>query len=584
MNFKAFSSFDKKLLLVAITFLILFSFLLFNDHILISLVSRGSQKIAQITSVKNDVRIKYSSDFRWTPISKGAVHIGDYLFTGSKGSASIRFDDGSSIEVEENSLIVFSVSNGQSTLILKQGNLSGNTTQIRIEKSEAMVLSSLSKLPSSIKTVDTSRPIITEPPTYSKKEIPFSMEEPFLPQKNEIQIQWIYNNNATEFEVEIAKDVLFNQMEKVITTHEKKIISPHLVEGMHFIRVRAKNKTTKRWSKFVEVEILKNKQSNTTYSALEAPSYKEESRHLATSNGLFNIRWSSVKGATSYRVELSNDSKLKNSKIFVVDSNQIKINYFLNPHRFFRVTALDESNNVGIKGKTAKIILSANSPSLHPVQDKTFWSKSKDDKIPVELFQLAWDKAHLAETYLVELSTDKRFSSVKRFSVKQNKIFLNINKINAYHWRVTPFLKDNTPLSSPSVGSFKYIREYLPIAPTLLEPKDQSTVFFQTAKNISFYMLWEPIPDASSYVVEVANDSKFESLLFHQKTNKNRFLFSGTSNPMKVPPYLLSPIRQLASESPKTIYWRVRTIKGSYSSPWSKTKKATIYSGRLQRK
>ena len=114
------NSFDRKILAVAVLFLLLFSYLLVDDHLIMGWVSAQGPKVATIIKAKDDVRLKYAQDFRWTNTHRGEIHKGDSLFTGPASEVTLQLNDKSVVHIEENSLIVFNMTGDQLSFVLNQ--------------------------------------------------------------------------------------------------------------------------------------------------------------------------------------------------------------------------------------------------------------------------------------------------------------------------------------------------------------------------------------------------------------------------------------------------------------------------------
>ena len=102
-----------------------FSYFLYDDSIFFTSTEEVKNKDIGIFNIsKNDVRRKSEENFLWTPASiSDKVYLRDSIFTGDSSYATLKFSDGSTIEVKENSMITLNMTQGQIQLDLKYGDL-----------------------------------------------------------------------------------------------------------------------------------------------------------------------------------------------------------------------------------------------------------------------------------------------------------------------------------------------------------------------------------------------------------------------------------------------------------------------------
>lgn len=127
--------------------------------------------------------------------------------------------------------------------------------------------------------------------------------------------------------------------------------------------------------------------------------------------------------------------------------------------------------------------------------------------------------------------------------------------------RVRPLDSESRPLADFSeVQKVNYVYR-IPLAqPTLLEPSNNITMFFQTT-DAPFYFVWKKVQQADWYIFEVATDPEFNTKLVSQKVTDGRFLFKPTT-------------------SVGQIYWRIKAENNERESNWSQTRSIKLFSGR----
>lgn len=135
---------EKTIFLCAAISFCVFSYLLYDDSILRKKNSdHNLVAIGKVQESVDDVRLKNANNFLWAQTrSKERVHRGDSVFTGPNATATIVLDDGSTLDVRPNSLIVLNFEDNQMKLDLKFGQLIGQlseTTTLRVENKGEMM-------------------------------------------------------------------------------------------------------------------------------------------------------------------------------------------------------------------------------------------------------------------------------------------------------------------------------------------------------------------------------------------------------------------------------------------------------------
>lgn len=120
---------DRVLVAIAIALLLFFFALYLNDD-LFSYFFRLNRKfsdkpvVGEITFMSKDIRHRDSMDLSWEPaFNRQQIRQGDGVFTGAGSTAKVALNQGSVIEVGENSLVIFSQLNGMDFPDLTRGRL-----------------------------------------------------------------------------------------------------------------------------------------------------------------------------------------------------------------------------------------------------------------------------------------------------------------------------------------------------------------------------------------------------------------------------------------------------------------------------
>jgi len=260
--------------------------------------------------------------------------------------------------------------------------------------------------------------------------------------------------------------------------------------------------------------------------------------------------WNESATATSYRVQVSEQSGFMST---VVNQGNITNTSFTvsnlehSKTYYWRVNASNESGTGGWSSvrSFSTIIEKPESPILlSPV----FGSESIST-FPV----LRWDSSARAETYRLVVATDSQFTNIvlnrAELDSTQYTVVDELNEFTKYYWRVNATNIGGT--SDWSAISHFTTDQAVPPVPVLVGPADETT----NVTNAT--MLWNAVPTATGYRLQVSNNSDFSTTAVDRDDITNTF-FQATN-----------------LEKFTTYYWRVRGIsrvgQGYWSEVWSFT-------------
>jgi len=552
-----FNKKDRRLLTLAVFLLLVFSYLLIDDSLLMDLIGGHGKKVAQVIKSENDVRQKYASDFRWISVQTTPIYENDSLFTGNQSEAIVVLEDKTEIHLKENSLVTFRTVNGQLTLGLVYGQapeIKGNVNSIQLEKATT----DARKPSSSIVSI----PTITSPEPYSKRLIPLNLSGE-REQNGVMTIEWKYEKNSTQFEIQLSQTPDFSTLEHSFKSTEKMAITPDLKEGTYFTRVREviDEKSYGKWSKPIQFDITHQIPESLPTPELitKELNLKYEDKNVPT------IEWKASEGATDYIIEVSTNDKFE--RPFQYKSGQTKFTLKEKQPGFyqFRVTA---HNQLGIQSRpseTGVMNIRTNAPILSQVPPKKYIAKNKKDRPAPTRFNLKWSEVPNSESYLIEISPDENFQNPKRYQARSPASIAEIPTTGKYHWRVRSLSSTGQPISDFSQASnILYTFESPLQPPTLKEPLDQMTLFFQKKRGNPFYLEWAKAPHASHYSFEIAKDPDFKNIVLKKQVSSARYLLNETLPPGE-------------------LYWRVRSEAPERISEWSQPRKMNVFGGRTAR-
>ncbi len=554
------NSFDRKILSVAVFFLLLFGYLLYDDHMLMTWVASHGARVAEVSQTREDVRLKYAQDFRWNNDFHGEVHTGDTIFTGPKSEATIKLEDGSVIKIEENTMIVFNTNTTDKKvqIILKQGHVRGDLANIKVEnQTDQQAPAEETKV-----VVEEPRPVIRFPRSYMKKELHVDPDGTSQEDAT-VTVRWTFDKPKAQFEFQIASDNEFNQIEKTEVVGELSLQTPALTEGSHFVRVResAADPSKARWSKVSQIEIAYIRPKQTL--ALTAPIYKSDRfQQYVNDQKPVLLEWKPVANAKSYVVQVSADPKMKDAKTFTTEPTNFSLKDLSIGVSYFWVAAIGAEKEIGPHGVIGEINTLVRPPKLAETADKRYWAKTGTEDCPPTDFINRWEKIPQVEKYQIEVSNTASFSNALKYEVPASETNVKIEKPGKYFWRVQPLAHDGTPLSGFSVASsFKYFFDHPLATPALIEPAENMTLFFQKKMDTPFFLTWKSSKDTRHYLIEIATDAAFKNTVLSTTSKTNKYLVT-EALPMG------------------DLFWRVRAINGEHVSDWSASRKMNIFAGR----
>lgn len=253
--------------------------------------------------------------------------------------------------------------------------------------------------------------------------------------------------------------------------------------------------------------------------------------------------WLSASGAVTYEVQVGpqSDPNLEywSDETFNLVLTPVNAAAFPNEPLYWRVRGLEGDGTPGTWSERV------NFDKIIPPPPQA----SPPNHAGLAVPSMSWQPIQGAVTYKVELSTDPTFNMVDESYRTYNTSLTPEDAIEhqTFFWRVTGIDSDGHE-GTPSVARFFVKR--IP-APILLSPVENSTAYQPTFS-------WQVAAGATSYKVELSNDSTFNSI-DHTYTTYN---------------LSLTPLDAIA---PEIWYWRVRGVDarshdGTPSAPWSFTK------------
>ncbi|WP_157370291.1 fibronectin type III domain-containing protein [Aquiflexum balticum] len=362
-----------------------------------------------------------------------------------------------------------------------------------------------------------------------------------------ISLKWTKPENAEVYRVQIAKDEAFTRKQFDLYNIPTETFDINNLEAgtTFYWRVNASNEGgSSDFSETWKFETLKGPTAPNLVSPADGQPNMDTSVRL---------EWETVIGADSYRLHVSDT---RDFSVRIIDQANISENLFSLQNLeegkiyYWRVRSSNKAGNSiysNIWSFTTKISLIApTTPELvSPIQSAT---------VNATNVAFEWKAVNTAEKYQIQVSKFSNFSQeivVNNNGVTGNKINIaTLEPDQVYFWRVRAI---NASGSSPYSAVWLVKTEPLPplASPLLVSPANRIMV-----DTTSIAFVWEMVPEADNYQLEVSKDSTFQEGLMQYKE------LSYTN-------YILDSL-----ESGEKYFWRVQANgkrPSSQSETWSFT-------------
>jgi serine protease AprX len=349
---------------------------------------------------------------------------------------------------------------------------------------------------------------------------------------------WSPVSGATSYRIQVDNNSGFTSPE-IDTTSASSDYTPTsaLSPGTYYWRVLSSSSCgDSSWSA---------RRSFTILSEPSTPSLMSPSDGSGTCDATPAFDWSSVSGATSYRIQVDNDSGFASPEI---DTTSASFDYTptsaLSPGTYYwRVQASNSCGDGSWSESSSFTILSKPStPSLMSPSD----GSGTCGTTPA----FDWSSVSGATSYRIQVDNNSSFASPEIDTITASSEYTPTLALSpgTYYWRV---LSSNSCGDSSWSASWSFTILSAPSAPSLSSPLDGSL-----SSNSTLTFSWGSVSGATSYRIQVDNDSKFSSPEIDQVSSSTSYT-PGTGLVLG------------------TYYWRVRSInacgQGTWSSAWSFT-------------
>jgi len=201
---------------------------------------------------------------------------------------------------------------------------------------------------------------------------------------------------------------------------------------------------------------------------------------------------------------------------------------------------------------------------MHSVKKFEHFAINDADHGEPHVFTLTWEPTVQTARYRIAISSDPNFRNAVRIETAKTDTKFKVQRPGAFFWRIQSLDKSGHPISEHSqAGSINYVFHPPLVAPVLLEPLADMTLYFQRTQDNPFFLVWGPVEETLIYRIQIALDSSFQNLVLDTTTSRPKYLAAS-----KLPQGLL--------------HWRVRAEANERYSPWSEARAMTVLSGKAR--
>lgn len=562
---KSFGKTEKVIFTIAVLLLGTFSYFMYDDSLLFPQeMDSNLETVGSISQTQNDVRRKSIVAFSWHPMrSSDQVFLKDSIYTGSSSSALIQLKNGSQINVEPNSLITLNMQEGELRLDLKYGDLkadlaagssltikagdevstlqseSGKASKIEIKKTHGGLNLRLKAGNAKVKSkqglnqelasdqVVAMTPVGVTAPSPPRVELITPQNAQFLKnsEAEAIPLEWkLVEGQASQYEIEVAKDPEFSEIVGKQKTNENKFSFPDLSSGSeYFWRVKALD--------FSGTSQEPTSPHQFTVSLVTAPAFvtpapnakiqlEMQPAQLAQGTAI-PLRWQAHSSFEKFDYQIALDPeftqiiKEENTKIKEALSPRLKNGNYYIRLRAYRGETPNEWTSV--QSFSVNLLAKKEQRPPAPVLVSTeidFNPPPPSERDPAQQIgpQVTWEPVKNAKAYRLQISATEQFGTDGAIDFQQNNWTWTDFKPGIHYIRVFT-VGQNGLLSQPSQTAKIQINikdpVLSPIAPISLRgknPEDQP-------QPVEVKLAWSEVPFSEKYIIEISNNESFESPL-----------------------------------------------------------------------
>lgn len=586
---------DKLILLLCFAVIAICSLLILNPDYLAKSDGEG-QKIGSLHVDGSEVRKKISSEYFWQNImGTNDLRYGDAVFTGNSSTALVEFEDGSSLKLNENSLVKFQNKKNGLSLDLAFGRVQvdsnskfititdcgkvmqveSNSAKFDINKGrecgdvQFVVKSGSVKVANKLVEANTKFNLSASSSASSLDKLIKLIERPrnlkariqrLKSGEFEFIANWDPVTKAKDYELEISTDAELKTEKKSYLVKVNSASLPVSATKIYY-RLRA-NESAEPAGEFSYIE------SAEFVESMLAPQIKKTKFDTQGLNKLtLRLGWLPSDNASKYHVEISDSADFKDVQAQTVEGVEAR---FLNLDRTAVYARVRAESPYGKSEYSVPILASFKYEVLNS-KDKVLSKKcmvnSYTEAGPTEEFNVDWLPVPMAKDYLVKIVDQKKSIAVSRFQSRGPASSVTIPGCGEYDIQVEAYDKAGRKISSEfNATKIIYNTTLALMKPILSDSAKNMNIFVQKGVGRFVWLKWRAEKRAGSfYKLEIATDEDFKTNYKQFGVKDNKLLLKSE---FKTGQY----------------FWRVRQQNSELTSEWSETGKVKVTTNKLEQK
>jgi hypothetical protein len=523
------------------------------------------RSVASIESSQNTVMVKSSDLPVWRAVDTTSAELSnqDQIFTDRNSRAELKFKNGGSVFLEQNSLVVIDDSGGDTDLKLEKGFITGsgdsakplkitagkvklelnnsakvkvsvgedNTTNIQSISGTAQFVSN-----GKIITVEenqvaaiTQEGVLGEVTKLRVKQLaPEDGEEIYFVKSFSKIFKWSKDDDVKSVTLSIAKDQSFKQIVHTFETDKTELLVNNLQSGLYFWKVvpTSDSKENKKLYSGQSLRLTEIASPTLLKPAnRESVEFTEPSATEAKENTGFSVtlHWQSQSQDKHFEVALAKDSAFQQvilSKMTEQSHTDVEIQ---EEGRIFwrvrqeRVGDIEAPWSDVWEFNVHVVKLLSTPIAVSPLANEVATFRENTREIYFKVESMAGVRA-----YQVEVSTGKTFSPNDTVSLesKNNQISWTPERVGEFFWRarVVDFRDRATAFSEPI--AFKVA----PTPPELKQPGSKTSINLLKEKQVR--LSWGKSNFAESYSVDIATDQEFKEKAFSDSVESTDLIWT----------------------------------------------------------
>lgn len=523
---------DKIILICSIVVIAICWFFILNLGY-ISDLSKENPNIGRARISGPNVRKKEGSEYFWKNIKDSSgIYNGDSYFVGKGSAADIKFNDGSSLKLKENSLVKFDNTKNRLFVDIVFGQVLVDSKfkaisikdcgkDIQIDSKNAVfdinkgkecgdlkinVKSGEVKFGDNLVAANTNLNIHKYSSEATLDKVIKFIQRP-RNVKGLIRIggaggleflaNWDPVKSANEYELEISPDFKMQGSSLKFTVKTNSFVLPDAKMEKIYYRIRA-NESTENKGAFGPVETAEVRES-LAIPKIETTGFEAPAPGVLS----FNLNWLPVEKASQYRIELSptlDFSKLQTQSVTELKAKFSDIGYAemyvrLRAENKYAQSEYSQPQHVSLKLAAPKIKM-------------TYFEATAQNKLALNLNWLPVEKA---SQYRIEISETADFLNAQSQTIKALKTkFQSLGFTEVYVRARAENRNVNSDYSKPQRVSFNYEAK----APTdkVLFTKCIVQNRNESGPKKDFVVNWEPVPMADKYSLKIINNKNINQV------------------------------------------------------------------------